>query len=394
MNNFVMDNFVMDNFLTPWGNFSVERWPPGQSTGLRAWDAADELLLQHLDKTYGDSWLSKARTLIINDAHGALCCALDFIGPVSWSDSFLSRCSAQSNIETNHPGNLHSGHLRTFVPSVETPAGSFDLVLIKVPKTIALLEDQLARLHPLLAPEAVVVAAGMVKHLPRSAFLAFEHYLGPVSTSLAAKKARLIFASVCASKAFKASPYPSQYLHESLNIELLNHANVFSRERLDTGTRFLLQQFHRLPPGNRVIDLACGNGIIGIHVLQRFQPDKLTFIDESYMAIASAKENLSRIPVAGSTLCEFVIADGLTAQPEHSAELIISNPPFHSQQAISVQTAQQFFTRSHKVLVQAGELWFVANRHLDYGGFVKRIFGHCQRIAGNRKFTVYRACKR
>ena len=59
-------------------------------------------------------------------------------------------------------------------------------MLIRVPKTLALLEEQLIRLHGQLAPGARVVAGAMVKHLPRAAGDLLEKYLGmPYEAALA-----------------------------------------------------------------------------------------------------------------------------------------------------------------------------------------------------------------
>ena len=81
------------------------------------------------------------------------------------------------------------------VPASEAPVGPFDRVLIRVPKTLALLEEQLIRLQGQLAPGAQVVAAAMIKHLPRAAGDLLERYIGTVQASLAVKKARLLIAT-------------------------------------------------------------------------------------------------------------------------------------------------------------------------------------------------------
>ncbi len=112
-----------------------------------------------------------------------------------------------------------------------------------MPKTLALLEEQLIRLHGQLAPGAQVVAAGMVKHLPRAAGDLLERYIGPMHASLAVKKARLLIAEA-AERPQPRSPYPTRYRLEQPPLTLLNHANVFCREGLDIGTRAFLRTCH------------------------------------------------------------------------------------------------------------------------------------------------------
>lgn len=64
-----------------------------------------------------------------------------------------------------------------------------------MPKTLALLEEQLIRLQGQLAPGTQVIAGAMIKHLPRAAGDLLERYIGPVQATLAAKKARLLIAT-------------------------------------------------------------------------------------------------------------------------------------------------------------------------------------------------------
>lgn len=162
-------------------------------------------------------------------------------------------------------------------------------MLVKVPKTLALLEEQLIRLHGQLAPGAQVVAAGMVKHLPRAAGDLLERYIGPMHASLAVKKARLLIAEA-AERPQPRSPYPTRYRLEQPPLTLLNHANVFCREGLDIGTRAFLPHLPRSLGALRAADLGCGNGVLGIAYALLNPQAELTLVDESYMAVQSARE--------------------------------------------------------------------------------------------------------
>src|SRR5690606_1366161 len=150
-----------------------------------------------------------------------------------------------------------------FVPASATAEGPFDWVLVRVPKTLALLEEQLIRLHGQLAPGAQVIAGAMIKHLPRAAGDLLEQYVGTVQASLAVKKARLLTATPEARPA-PESPYPTRYRLDKPAIELLNHANVFCREGLDIGTRAFLPHLPKSLVPQRVADLGCGNGVLAI----------------------------------------------------------------------------------------------------------------------------------
>ncbi|MFK8079534.1 MAG: methyltransferase [Granulosicoccus sp.] len=376
----------MSVLVSPFGDFSLERWPASSDQSLRAWDAADELLMSHIHEHHQSALQSQARVLICNDAHGALGCALHAFNPIVWSDS----CLAHSAIQKNWQRNALVGQADC-LDSLSIPEGPFSLVLVKVPKTSALLEDQLARIAPQIDEHSIVIAASLVRHLHRTAFALFEKYIGEVTTSLAVKKSRLVFCSTRADRTVMPSPYPDSYTDTQLNITLLNHANVFCRDRVDIGARFFLSHTGQLPLAGRIIDLACGNGILGIHV-QRLQPQAhLHFIDESYMAVASAQANYASTISSTNQAPVFTVGNGLEEVESDAADLILCNPPFHVQHAIADDTARSFFKQAARCLSRHGQLWVVANRHLRYRAYLKRYFEHCELVQGNSKFVLFKA---
>ena len=378
--------------MVPSGQFELVRYPLVTGNTLRAWDAADELLLQHVAEHHTLDRTESFRVLVLNDSHGALCTALHEWNPCSWSDSFLSFQAVKHNFLANDIQTEFE-----FFSSVDEPDGVFDLVLIRVPKSMAFFQEQLTRLRPHVSGNTKIIAGAMLKHLPKSAFRIFEQCLGPVTTSLAVKKARLLFASVDESKPIQKPAAPTEYTDSSLGFALANHSNVFSREKLDLGARLFLSQFHKLPVARNVFDLGCGNGVLGLSFMRHQANACVNFVDESYSAVASAQYNYEQLfPEDGgqSGHAHFFVANGLELHPEESADLIICNPPFHQQHAITDQLALPLFEGSKRVLEKGGQLWVVANRHLSYEGKLKKLFGNCSQIICDRKFCVYKVVKR
>ena len=269
---------------TPFAQLDLIRQPEQQNEPLQAFDAADEYLLNHLA---AQQPTADTRVLVLNDSFGALAASLAGKVQVSSSgDSFLAFQGLEKNLVRN---GLAFDAVRGIAAS-EPLIGPFDRVLIRVPKTLALLEEQLIRLQGQLAPGAEVVAAAMVKHLPRAAGDLLERYIGPVQASLAVKKARLLIATP-ENKAPATSPYPSRYQLDEPAIELLNHANVFCRAGLDIGTRAFLPHLPRNLGSARVADLGCGNGVLAIASALHNPDAHYTLVDESFMAVQSAAEN-------------------------------------------------------------------------------------------------------
>lgn len=379
----------MSNHLTvAQGEFELNRLPKRPRELLRAWDAADEYLLDTVAEQLPlpDGPATGARILILNDSFGALSVALSAYRPYAMSDSYLSQQATRLNLAVN---NLPE-HSVSLLNSLESPEGVFDLVLIKVPKTLALLEDELIRLHPHLTPTSRVIVAGMIKTLPPSVWKLLERLVGPTTTSLAKKKARLVFASPDAELIIPPSPYPLCYRLENTELLISNHANVFSRDSLDIGTRFFLQHLPSRQDACDIIDLGCGNGLVGLIAAERCPLATVHFVDESFMAVASAKDNFQRT-FGEQRQATFRVGDGLIGVESESADLILCNPPFHQQNTVGDQIAAGLFKQSKRVLRKGGELWVIGNRHLDYHSYLGRLFGAHSIIAANSKFVIVKA---
>ena len=364
---------------------------------LRPWDAADELLLAFLAE---QTPAPDKRFLIVNDQYGALTVSLTAAlsaYPIQFAtDSFLSQQAVRKNLAAN---DLSDASI-SWHTSLDTIEGEVDYLLIKLPKSLALLEDQLYRYRQVCTPNTKVIAAGMVKYMPAGVFNLFEKTLGVTQTSLAKKKARLIFCTPGLSDKTGASPYPTSYCLENTDYQIDNHANVFSRESLDIGTRFFLANLPVFEADNgpdqageiNIADLGCGNGIVGLIAAERYPSAKIDFYDESFMALASARANFYRAFPDKSA--RFVTDDCMSSAAAGHYQMVLCNPPFHQQNVVSDFVAQQMFRDAKNALRQGSEFCVVANRHLAYSDSLKRLFGNCFVVATNSKFVVLKATKR
>lgn len=375
----------MQRCNTLFGPLELERYPPTTNPTLQPWDAADQYLLQSFAESAPDN---QSRVLVINDTFGFLACALALGGyqVVSWGDSYLAEQAAQLNI-------LHNGvapGLVTFVDSQHAPPGRFERVLLRIPKSLALLEDQLSRLRPQLTANALVIAGAMIKHLAPSAGELLNNYIGIYQASLAWKKARLLSSRMNQALTPEQPQLHTRYALPETGCELINLPGVFSRERLDIGTRVMLPCVPQLPgDAQHIVDLGCGNGALGIQAALINPQARLTFIDESYAAKASAEKNFSNACPAREA--DFLVSDGLLDVPPASVDLVLCNPPFHQQQTIGNDIAMRLFQQSRQALMEGGVLLVVGNRHLGYHVKLRRFFSQVEQVGGNNKFVVLRA---
>lgn len=367
------------------GTFQLNRKPVDEK--LQAWEAADEYLLKYVEEQ--NLLESPLNLLVVNDAFGALTVALAEHNPTSMSDSFLSQQAMLENLAANQ---IDESAVK-FNNGLSLPRKVFDLVLIKTPKSHALLEFQLRLLKPSIDANTKVIAAGMSRSIHNKTLQLFEKIIGPTTTSLAWKKSRLIFATPDLSLTVPLANSTDRFVIEAnRTFNISSHANVFSRGRLDEGSQLLIEH---MPVDERyrdIADLGCGNGILGIIASSVNKPSSIVFADESYMAVSSAKQNFGE--AFGKTIkAHFKVTDCLQGVEDESIDLVINNPPFHQLNAIGDTIAWQMFTEARRVLRKDAELYVVGNRHLGYHTKVKKVFGNCQMITSNKKFVVLKAVK-
>lgn len=381
---------MTDSMATPFGEYALARFPEAARDQLRAWDAADTYLLRHLAES--GTPLSGS-VVVVGDRWGALATALSAHRPTQITDSFLAREATRANLARAGVEKAAIGLLTT----QDAPPDRIDVLLVRVPRSLGLLEDQLHRLAPGVHEGTVVIGTGMVKEIHTSTLHLFERILGPTRTSLADKKARLIFCTPFPGIARNSNPWPYSYeLPDGVGTvsgrTVINHAGVFCADRLDIGTRFLLQHLPRSRGPERIADLGCGNGVVGTAAALANPEAEVLFVDESYQAVASARATYAA-NVEG-TRAEFRVGDGLAGIDDGSVDLVLNNPPFHSHQATTDATAWRMFTEARRALRPGGELWVIGNRHLGYHLKLRRLFGNSELMASDAKFVVLRAVRK
>jgi 16S rRNA (guanine1207-N2)-methyltransferase/23S rRNA (guanine1835-N2)-methyltransferase len=368
-----MSQFTQIN--CPQGSFDLRRLPHDPSDTLRAWDSADELLLQHIT----DSTYSLENVLILNDGFGALACALSKHNPVSMGDSFVSQLASQENLSRNQCSKLQ------FLSSTDALPTS-DLILAKQTKNLRYFEYQLQQLAASQAPGTKVVIAGMQKYLSKGFLDTAADYLDDFSVSRAVKKARLLSGKI---RKQDSPPEPVARVLDEAGITVYDTANVFAAGKLDIGSRFLLEHFPDVTAGCKLLDLGCGNGVLGLKAMQ--QGAEVHFVDESWMALKAVELAL---PETKSGSAFLHLSNCLQQYEGGPVDMILCNPPFHQQQAIAKQIAWQMFREAKAHLQIGGEFYVIANRHLGYHQSLSKLFGNAECIQSNNKFVLLKAIKK
>lgn len=155
---------------------------------------------------------------------------------------------------------------------------------------------------------------------------------------------------------------------DGIQLELAADPSLFSPRAADRGTLAMLSTV-RLEPGQKVLDLGCGCGIVGIWAALRGAEVVLTDVDPR--AVACAAANAIR---NGAAACRFVVSDGFRQLDETGFDWILSNPPYHTDYAV----ARHFIEKGFNRLKPGGRLALVVKRPDWYRNKLRAIFGGCR----------------
>ncbi|AJQ95884.1 class I SAM-dependent methyltransferase [Gynuella sunshinyii] len=366
-------------FNTPAGTFILKRDSVSQSVNLRAWDAADEYLLDIFHQSPAE------RIIVINDHFGALSIPLSTYIDTVWSDSFLSVSAIHENAAANQiPAHIH------ITRADEIPTARVSLALMRIPKNNQFFGWQLKCLHHLLPVNAELWLAGMDKHITKSQFDMVADIFGPVEFLPGRKKARIWKARKTDERQHSIDLFKSGYQLDKYQLSMQQTPNVFSGNRPDSGSLFLLEQLTSLQGFTHIADSGCGNGLLSLVMARNLTQAHITAVDESFQAVACCQENARQNNIDNITVSA---GNGLQAYGPNSFDLVLCNPPFHQGTTLTEQLAYWMFKTAAHTLRTNGELWVVANRHLDYPKILRGLFGHSQMVKQNNRFKVYRVQK-
>jgi 16S rRNA (guanine1207-N2)-methyltransferase len=277
------------------------------------------------------------------------------------------------------------------------PAGSIEepVVILNLPRERERLSMLLHAFANQLDPQAQLWLVGENRAGIKSSARHLQPWFRQVTTLDNARHCVLFEAS----QAVAASPLDiAEYTvswstrYSGQDIRLLSLPGVFAHGRLDRGTALLLETLPALEPGGRILDFACGCGIVGLALLATANATTLTFLDSSALALESCRQSLALNGLQG----DLVPSDGLSELQTNAVapfDWIVSNPPFHRGVASDLEIAADFFGRAGTFLSENGRIVIVFNRHLPYSQWLRNAFDRVERLADSGEFIVLQASR-
>ena len=353
---------------------ALRRAPDVGDGELRAWDAADRYLLEYAAAEFPEALAGEVA--VIDDAHGALALGAELLGAQTvrvHQDSIVGQRALAANAEaTGLPGGVQH-------PLASVVTAHTTLALLRMPRSLARLDAVTRAVASSAGPELVLLAGNRVKHMTPTQNEVLARGFGRIDVTLARAKSRLVVG-----RGPRMLPPAEPHRAVVDGLEIVAVPGVFAGASLDIGTRVLLETLERLPPYGRAIDLACGTGVVAVALARRAPDAAVLACDVSAIAVQSAALTASANGVQVTTRQD----DGLSGEPDASADLVVLNPPFHAGAAVTTGIAQRLFADAARVLRPGGELRVVWNSHLGYRPVLERLVGPTRQLARTPKFTV------
>ena len=320
--------------------------------------------------------ISPKKVLILNDDTGVLSYLFREFNPTTVVDSYF----AKTNIERNLQENNSAANIITSIDFIDN-SDSFDLILIKIPKSKAYFIDQLHLIRSKDLQHIPILVSGMVKHISPKTKNIIHDMIGDTKTEKVYKKA-ILFNSILTRNKINYSPV-KEFSIEQLGT-FKSYSNTFSIGKIDAGTKLLLSSLPNDISG-KLLDLGCGYGVISKFISDNYANVDINSVDISAMSVESTKLNIPNANV--------IWGDGATSFENNYFDVIISNPPFHLENRFSVAMGLRLFKQVEEKLKEKGVFFMVANSGLNYLPYLKKVFTNVTLINKDKRYSIFRVQK-
>lgn len=357
-------------------------------------DPSSLLLAQHVRANTGDV------VVHLNCGNGLLGSALAFAGQASrvvLADRNV--LSVEAATRTLHANGVERSEVKLGHGRIALPADIVaDVVAIRIPHEKVALLQLLHDAFAILKTGGQCYIAGATNEGAKSAARALEELFGNATTAATDSGHRVVSAVKHPAAQIVEPPgrflKPDEFNEQTVvlrgrTVTLSSRPGVFSWDHLDEATALLVEHMD-VRASDRVLDLGCGYGVLGIVAGSVATEHPVTMVDVDAEAVRSATRSAhaAELPTA-----RVIASDIAAAVLDEQFDLVVTNPPFHVGKSTDLSVPIQFIADAYHVLAPGGRLNLVANRTLPYEGAIKYLFKNITKVHDGRRFKVLSAVK-
>lgn len=268
------------------------------------------------------------------------------------------------------------------------PARPFDVALLRLPKAKDEQEMAVHACLSVLAPGGRLIVYGGNEEGIRSAAGMIEQLCGGIERLATRGHGRVLAAHRPADPSRLRASLPAWRTTTTLEIadsrrDWVSYPGIFAANRIDEGTALLIDALPPLRAGARVLDYACGSGVIGAGAAALAPGIVLELLDNDSVALEAARENVPGAPLH--------LGAALAVVGSARYDAILSNPPLHKGLVEDHAQLEQLIADAPAHLQPGGILQIVVQRRVPLDRLLSQHFATVTIPAENGRYRVWRS---